>query len=89
MEFVNFLNSPHHSIQFTVEYSKKTVNFLDVQVVRQGNKIVTDLYTKPTDTHQLLHRSSCHPGHTKKGYSLWAGPSYSSSVQKTPFLKIY
>ena len=43
------------------------MNFLDVQVIRQGNKIVTDLYTKPTDTHQLLHRSSCHPGHTKKG----------------------
>ena len=23
--------------------------------------------TKPTDTHQPLHRTSCHPGHTKKG----------------------
>ena len=67
LEFVNFLNSAHHSIKFTVEYSKETVSFLDVQVIRQGNKIVTDLYTKPTDTHQLLHRSSCHPGHTKKG----------------------
>ena len=28
--------------------------------------MVTDLYTKQTDT-QLLHRSSCHPYHTKKG----------------------
>ena len=28
---------------------------------------MTDLYTKQTDTHQLLHRSSCHPYHTKKG----------------------
>ena len=67
LEFVDFLNSAHHSIKFTVEYSKETVNFLDVQVIKQGNKVVTDLYTKPTDTHQLLHRSSCHPGHTKKG----------------------
>ena len=67
LEFVDFLNSAHHSIKFTVEYSKETVNFLDVQVIKRGNKVVTDLYTKPTDTHQLLHRSSCHPGHTKKG----------------------
>ena len=28
---------------------------------------MTDLFTKPTDTHQLLHRASCHPNHTKKG----------------------
>ena len=32
------------------------MNFLDVQVIKQGNTIVTDLYTKPTDSAQLLHR---------------------------------
>ena len=74
LEFVNFLNSAHHSIKFTVEYSKETVNFLDVQFIRQGNKIVTDLYTKPNDTHQLLHRSPCHPGHTKKGIPYGQAP---------------
>ena len=31
------------------------------------NNLITDLFTKPTDTHQLLHRASCHPNHTKKG----------------------
>ena len=68
LEFVDFLNSAHHSIKVTVENSKEVVNLLDVQVIKQGNKVVTDLYTKPTDTHhQLLHRSSCHSGHTKKG----------------------
>ncbi len=67
LEFVSYLNSAHSSIKFTAEWSKSSVNFLDVRVVKKDNTIVTDLYSKPTDTHQLLHRSSCHPGHTKKG----------------------
>ena len=36
-------------------------------MIREGDRLITDLFTKPTDTHQLLHRTSCHPGHTKKG----------------------
>ena len=66
-DFINFLNGAHDSIKFTAEWSSERVNFLDVQVIKQGNKLVTDLFTKPTDTHQLLHRTSCHPSHTKKG----------------------
>ena len=27
---------------------------------------MTDLFCKPTDTHQYLHKKSCHPWHTKK-----------------------
>ena len=43
------------------------VSFLDVNVslTNDGN-ISTDLYTKPTDKHQYLLYSSCHPLHTKK-----------------------
>ena len=63
----DFLNSAHHSIKFTAEYSKETIHLLDVQVIKKDDRIVTDLYTKPTDTHQLLHHSSCHPNHTKRG----------------------
>ena len=43
----------HESIKFTAEWSTEKVNFLDVQVIKQGNKLVTDLSAKPTDTHQL------------------------------------
>ena len=28
--------------------------------------LLTDLFCKPTDTHQYLHKKSCHPWHTKK-----------------------
>ena len=35
------------------------------QRLTSHGKIVTDLYTKPTNKHQYLLHSSCHPIHTK------------------------
>ena len=32
----------------------------------KDGQIITDLYVKPTDTHQDLNSSSCHPYHCKK-----------------------
>ena len=41
--------------------------FLDVSVsVDNSGNIKTDLYVKPTDTHQYLLATSCHPNHTKR-----------------------
>ena len=38
--------------------------------MKKGNQLVTDLYVKPTDTHQYLHASSCHASsHCKKSMS--------------------
>ena len=54
------LNSCHPTIKLTAEYSLDKVNFLDVEVIRSGNKFLTDLYIKPTDIHQYLEFSSCH-----------------------------
>ena len=56
----------HPTIKFTAQYSKNTINFLDVQVTKENGKIVTDLYVKPTDTHQYLEYTSCHSFHCKK-----------------------
>ena len=67
--FIGFLNSIHPSIKFTHEYSNslhQTLPFLDVQVHLFNNHIETDLHTKPTDKHQYLLKTSCHPNHTKK-----------------------
>ena len=57
-EFLKILNSCHPSIKFTVEYSLDKVNYLDVEDIRSGNKLLTVLYIKPTDTHQYLECSS-------------------------------
>ena len=56
----------HPTIKFTADWSKISINFLDVTVSIAG-VIETDLYVKPTDSHQYLLSSSCHPFYCKKG----------------------
>ena len=60
--FLIFLNEFHPSIKFTMDYSKNTINFLDVKVSKSesGITLYTRLFAKPTDTHQYLHATSCH-----------------------------
>ena len=67
--FIEYLNSIHSNIKFTHEYSislHQSLPFLDVQIHLSNNQIHTDLHLKPTDKHQYLLKSSCHPSHTKK-----------------------
>ena len=64
--FLEALNCCHPTIKFTADYSKHSVNFLDVSVKKLSNRLITDVYIKPTDTHQYLHASSCHVFHSKK-----------------------
>ena len=65
--FIEHLNEKHPTIKFAAEWSKTLINFLDVTVSLVGGNITTDLYVKPTDSHQYLHSASCHPYHCKKG----------------------
>ena len=64
---MKFLTGVLELTKYPAEWSTEKINFLDVQVIKQGNKLITDLFAKSTDTHQLLHQASCHPNHTKKG----------------------
>ena len=66
-EFINEINSFHPTIKFTVDWSKEKNNFLDVDVTLKNGVLSTDLFVKPTDTHQFLDPTSCHPYHCKKG----------------------
>ena len=51
-EFFGFLNNVHPSIKFTMEYSQKQINFLDVLISKNANEscLVTSLFTKSTDS---------------------------------------
>ena len=51
IEFVNRISNMHSKIQFTAEWSTKSVVFLDVQVIMNNGHVTTDLFTKSTDTH--------------------------------------
>ena len=42
-------------------------NLFRCTVSLENGKIKTDLYVKPTGSHQYLHSSSCHPYHCKQG----------------------
>jgi peptide-methionine (R)-S-oxide reductase len=62
--FLNHLNQCHHSIKFTSEISEETISFLDTSVhIDSERKLYTDLYCKPTDSHNYLLYSSSHPKH--------------------------
>ena len=65
IEFIEQINNVHPKIQFTAEWSDRSIAFLDVTVTIEEGRLTTDLFTKPTDTHQYLHKYSCHPAHCK------------------------
>ena len=65
-DYLEALNRYHHNITFTVEYSSRQINFLDVTTIKNANQFVTDLYVKPTGSHQYLHASPCHFSYCKK-----------------------
>ena len=60
------MNKMHLTITFRATWSKTSITFLDVMVSIAEGVIETDLYIKPTDSHQHLLSSSCHPFYCKK-----------------------
>ena len=67
-EFLNHMNSQVPSIKFTMEYSKESVHFLDtnVSINNASLQLETDLYCKPTDSHNYLLYNSAHPKKCKQ-----------------------
>lgn len=73
-EFLNYINSFHHSIKFTADYDfgTRTISYLDIKVTIENGTINTDLHQKDTHVTQYLLPSSSHPPHICKNipYSL-------------------
>ena len=73
--FTTCLNNMHPSIKFTFEKPEivyenenkvQVLNFLDVKIIlHEDNSVETDIYYKPTNTHDYLPYDSAHSDHTK------------------------
>jgi hypothetical protein len=71
-EYELFLNQIIPGIVITLNVSPISVNFLDTTVYKKNlnhteSTLLTKVYFKETDTHQLLHQDSFHPKHTTRG----------------------
>jgi hypothetical protein len=64
--FAAHANSIHENINIELRYSCHQIEFLDTLVRIENGLLTTDLYSKPTDKHLYLTKSSNHPPHTKK-----------------------
>jgi len=71
--YIDCLNNCHTFIKFEVNYSKTKVNFLDIITYIEDGKILTTIYTKPTNRKQYLYYTSNHPRHVTKATSLLTG----------------
>ena len=63
--FIDHLNSRVVTITFTDETSHDRVSFLDVTVKLVDGVLQTDLFSKPTDSHDYLLYHSAHPQRCK------------------------
>ena len=60
----DILNSLHDNTKFTIETNHQQMNFLDIKMLAEKDKVITDRYFKPTDTHNYVPFNSTHPKHT-------------------------
>ena len=65
-QFLEYLSNAHDTIKFTYKWSEHEIEFLNVKVLNESGVLETDVFIKPTDSHQYLHYSSCHPGACKR-----------------------
>lgn len=61
-EIFNLFQNFHQNIKFTIEKeTNKSIPFLDLLLIRNGSKIITDWFCKPTSSNRILNFLSAHP----------------------------
>lgn len=65
-EFQQFFNHSSEHLKFTIDYEECQVNFPGSLIIKDNDKLVTDLNWKPTDRNTVLHGQSFHPTFKEK-----------------------
>ena len=65
-EFLDIFNCSYPRIDFTSTCSMERIDFLDVEINKQDNRLLTGVFVKSTNTRQYIHATSCHVYHPKK-----------------------
>ena len=62
-EFIKKLNNHYPTIKFDFKFSKTSIEFLDTTVYKnkEQNKLLTTVYSKPTDRRHFPHYTSAYP----------------------------
>ena len=63
----DYINSLSRDLKFTMEIGGSELCFLDLKITLENNKLLTTVYSKPTDSHLYLHADSCHNHSSKSG----------------------
>ena len=80
-EFLTTLNEGHPSINFTMELEENSkLPFLGMNVIRNGCRLDTTVYRKPTDTGLLLHYHAWTPCLTVRLNSRRRGSFFTRNV---------
>jgi long-subunit acyl-CoA synthetase (AMP-forming) len=64
---LKIFNAIHPKFKFTIEQqTQNKINYLDLTIIKNQNKLNFEIYRKPTTTDFILHNTSCHPCEYKK-----------------------
>ena len=63
LKFNAWINSLHPRLKFTMEHSTSSIVFLDLRISTGGPMVLTEMFSKSSDTHAYLMPTSCHPTH--------------------------
>ena len=66
-EFHDFINTLDENLKFTIEIGGILINVLDLRIGLFDGRLVTSVYSKPTDSHLYLQAESCHQEASIKG----------------------
>lgn len=72
-QFYQIFDGLDPKLKFLFSNLSKVCNVLDITFKAEGEKLIMDVYHKPTDSFNFLNYRSCHPKHTKDNIALSLG----------------